>query len=189
MELTENEINLANTLDFRISILQTLKNETQNPIHQGIIFDANNEPIGFKNSVLSKSNGNSIEAIKHIRKWLLGSSYIGFISDIQNNELSIIKSKNQFEIINVQETSGVSFELTTDEIVQKLTNWNKQFSINILGANYSWILIEFEKDIDDFSAFYEELLEFCPDLNQIFITEQELISQIKIEKQLLFWWD
>ncbi|MBP9133940.1 MAG: DUF4253 domain-containing protein [Saprospiraceae bacterium] len=189
MKITDSEIELANRLGFRVPILQILKNETQCPIYQGIIYNTENEPIGFKNSVVSKSNKNSTEALKCIRKWILGSNYIGFVSDIKKKEISIIKSKNQFDIIYFQETNGGNFELTTDEIVQKLSIWNKQFSINILGANYSWILLEFKNNIHDFSAFYEEVLEFCPDLNQTYATEQELMSQVKNQKQLLFWWD
>ncbi len=189
MKLTENEIDLATVLDFRVSILQTLKNETQNPINQGRLLDINNEPIGFRNSVFSKSTKNSIEALQRIGKWLLGSSYIGFISDIKNNELSIIKSKSQFDIIYFQETNGGNSDLTTDDIVQKLSDWNTQFRVNILGANYSWILLEFKNEINNLSYFIEEVLEFCPDLNQTYNTKQELKSQIINEMRLLLWWD
>jgi hypothetical protein len=56
MKITDSEIELANRLGFRVPILQILKNETQCPIYQGIIYNTENEPIGFKNSVVSKSN-------------------------------------------------------------------------------------------------------------------------------------
>jgi len=192
MKLTKNESALANLLDFDINVLSTLKDETQNPINQGVSLNFENEVYGFKKCIISKTNKSGVAALKNLRNQLNNSEYLCFISEIKttsDNELTVIKSQDKFDIINFQETNGGSFELTTKEIIEKLIYWDEKYSIDILGANYSWLLIEFRNDLKDLSYLTSEIIEFCPDINQAFNKENELQNQLKTNGELLFWWD
>jgi hypothetical protein len=103
--------------------------------------------------------------------------------------LSMIKGTNETDIVTWRQTSALNFSLVTENIVEKLLDWQKLCDYHILGAGDDYIemrFLELPKDID---AFVADLYQFCPDIvenaNEIGYFKEELIKT----RMLSLWWD
>jgi len=108
------------------------------------------------------------------------------MSHTKKEELISIESKRDPKYKKLFEQATASEELSTIDIVKKLTTWDDLFGIKIdhVGLNNMTInLISLPRDVE---SFYEEILEFCPDLGE----DKETVMDTLLNKQrLYFWWD
>lgn len=193
MILTEQEILLAEKLGFEKSTFELLKKGTGNPVSQYAFFNDEKELINFSEKAIISEIGNDEYSIRNIQKWLIGKKEFAFISKIKKdepNQITILKAKNQFDILLFQKTDGGSYDISTTQIIEKLTLWDKLFGVKIIGAGNSWILFEIKKMPKDINWFANELFEFCPDiLDQNFETIEKLIEHLKTSNKIQLWWD
>jgi hypothetical protein len=193
MILTEQEKLLAEKLGFQKSSLVLLKKGTHNSVTQYAFFNDENEVFNFSEKAVVSNVCNGEKSIRNIQKWLIGKNEFAFLSKIKNrepNQIAIIKAKNQFDILHFQKTDGGSHGISTTQIIDKLTLWDKLFGVNIIGASSSWILFEIKKMPKDIEWFANELNEFCPDiLDQNFGEIEKLIENLKTSNEIQLWWD
>src|SRR6478672_1389410 len=61
-------------------------------------------------------------------------------------------------------TDSANYELTTEDIIDRLTEWQSLCSFRVNSAGHDTVDIEFETLPADMDAFVRDLYEFCPDL-------------------------
>jgi Domain of unknown function (DUF4253) len=194
--LTQQELFIAKNLGFEVKILELLKRETTNLITQRPIFNERNEFIEFSNDAIL-SNISDIEngkiALKNIKKRKISKNYFPFLSNIgshRQNQITILKAHNQFDILRFQKTDGDNYGVYTDDIIEKLTIWEELYGLSIIGAGYSWVLFEIKRIKKDINWFAQELFEFCPDIiYQDFGDMESLIEHLKCDNEIYLWWD
>ncbi len=89
-----------------------------------------------------------------------------------------------FRILYEHATSGEG--TSTDDIVQKLTEWNEKYGIAVTAADAASITLEFSSLPEDVESFCEEVLQFCPDASG---DSDELQRELKKSMTLGLWWD
>ena len=100
------------------------------------------------------------------------------------------KGTDQYEILGLMQTNGNSYDITNDDIIEKLKEWEKCYPFEIIGANYEWVELEFKTLPRDLKAFAGEVGEFCPDAIDGGATgTDEFVRDLKKTKKLLLWWE
>lgn len=69
-----------------------------------------------------------------------------------------------FAAIRAAGTSAPNFDLDTDAIIAKLTQWQSLCDFNVTGATGDTVDLEFVTLPEDICLFICDLYEFCPDL-------------------------
>jgi len=69
-----------------------------------------------------------------------------------------------FTTIREANTDGANYDIDTDAIIERLTEWQKLCEFRVLSAGHDRIEIEFETLPKDIEAFTNDLYDFCPDL-------------------------
>lgn len=201
---SEPELLLLKSIEFDPEILLDLKQNTKNEFTQleiselGYMIGENGEQqkngvekingISFKVSE-NKSN----EIILKNKDKLQENGYFLFLSESgykSPSTISVIKSTDKFDILRIQKTDGINFDIENKDVIEKLKHWDKIYGIEILGADYDWVDLTFKKDIENVALFAKEVYDFCPDAVDQGVGEiEELEKIIKEEKRLFLWWD
>lgn len=106
------------------------------------------------------------------------------------DEIAIIRTKDQYDILRVMATDGANYGISTDAIIKKFKTWEKSFSFRINGAELDWVSAEFITMPKDMLAFAKEVYKFCPDVvEQGTGTVEALAGEMKSTKTLYMWWD
>jgi Domain of unknown function (DUF4253) len=69
-----------------------------------------------------------------------------------------------FALLRAAGTNGANFDLDTDAIIERLTQWQALCSFSVTEAEHDSAVIEFETLLRDMEAFVRDLYDFCPDL-------------------------
>ena len=70
----------------------------------------------------------------------------------------------KFKEVHEKRTNGINCDITNDDVIEKLTKWDEQYSINISEIESDRITIHFEDLPDDLESLANEIYEFCPDV-------------------------
>ncbi len=201
---SKSELLLFKNIEFEKEILSDLKNSINTEFFQleisepGYVIDENGKQI---KTGIEKLNGISFttsenqayEIIMKNRVELKSKGYQLFLSESgyeSPSTVSVIKSIDKFDILRIQKTDGINFDIENKDVIEKLKVWDETYGIEILGADYDWVDLTFSKDIADVKALAEEVYDFCPDSVDQGVGEiSELERIIKEEKRLFLWWD
>ncbi|RMA67701.1 DUF4253 domain-containing protein [Ulvibacter antarcticus] len=201
---SKSELLLFNNIEFEKEILSDLKKSTNAEFFQleisepGYVIDENGKKsktgIEKLNGIsFTTSENQAYEIIMKNRVELKSKGYQLFLSESgyeSPSTVSVIKSLDKFDILRIQKTDGINFDIENKDVIEKLKVWDETYGIEILGADYDWVDLTFSKDIADVKAFAEEVYDFCPDSADQGVGEiSELERIIKEEKRLLLWWD
>ncbi len=105
-----------------------------------------------------------------LRKFFVNSEYRVFLSKQYNdapgrkNTLSIIRSRDKYDILRLQKTFDSRDRRTTEAIIGRLKKWEELFELEITGADEYWVEAEFVTLPPDIKAFVLELTEYCTEL-------------------------
>lgn len=97
--------------------------------------------------------------------------------------------QDRYQIFRDQKTNGVNYNITTEDIINRLKKWEKEFSFKFDCVESDRFLFGFNTLPKDVDAFAKEVDQFCPDIVQNLGSLDELIKSIKEEKTIFFWWD
>lgn len=89
-----------------------------------------------------------------------------------------------FRILYEHATSGEG--TSTDDIVEKLTEWNEKYGVTVAAADPASVTLEFSSVPEDVERFCEEVLQFCPDAAE---DSGALGSEFAKTMTLGLWWD
>lgn len=82
----------------------------------------------------------------------------------ENNEISIMKTQNQYEVIRKMKTNGANYRLSTQDIIDKLKNIFERFPFIVIGAGIDWVEAVFLEKPDEMLILAKEIRQFCPDI-------------------------
>ncbi|NER17257.1 DUF4253 domain-containing protein [Spongiivirga citrea] len=201
---SESELSLLKNLQFEQGVLSNLKQDIHTEFTQfeisdpGYIIrsDGEKEKTGVekKNGISFKvPEKQSDKVILNHKDYLKQNGYLIFLSESGYESpsiISIIKAEDKFDILRIQKTDGINFDLENDDIIKRLKIWDETYGIEILGADYDWVDFIFIKDIKNPSEFAQEVYDFCPDSVDQGVGEITILEQIlQQEKRLFLWWD
>jgi hypothetical protein len=120
--------------------------------------------------------------------------YMAFIIEmneaIRSDKIGILKGNDQYDVLRIMQTNGDDYDISNEDIIERLQEWEKRYPFAIIGAENDWVEIEFRAVPDDIRSFAQEVYDFCPDpVDQDAGSIEDLIKEIKATKRLLLWWD
>ncbi|PQO43559.1 DUF4253 domain-containing protein [Blastopirellula marina] len=111
-------------------------------------------------------------------------------ADEEASELVVALGDNQFDILRIAATDAVNFDMTTDDLVKKLQEYDAKYGIDIFHAETDTVQFRFEQLPEDMPAFCEDLYEFCPDIVDQGVGTVEELQQVIVESSVVYlWWD
>lgn len=196
MPFTTEELTVIQNTAFQNSAASALKQETESVILQSPAFNEHGEAEGLADNAIFaeiKHTKKTI-AINNLRSGLIGTGYYPYISEENHkhapDKITILKTNDQFDILRFRKTNGANYDIDTDGIIAKLSEWNDKYGLHIIGADFDWVSFELHSLPEDMEAFGEEVYEFCPDsVDQGFETVERLVQAISYWQYVQLWWD
>lgn len=173
-----------------LTIIKGIANTKLEPFYQ---YDMESNSADKTIGISFKTNeANAENQVSKLNAKLKPIGYQGFICDHDHKKVGIIKGTDQFNILRVQQTNGDNYDISNEDVISKLMEWNKRYPYTIIGADYDWMEANFEvlPTNKEFSAFATELYKFCPDIvDQGSGSIKDLIEEMKETRKLYLWWD
>ena len=104
--------------------------------------------------------------------------------------MSVLRSDDPYDMLRVMHTNGWNYDISPDEIIARLQQWDADFGLDLHGASLDWLEATFESPPADWHAFAEEVYAFCPDVvGQGTETVARLAYEMRKRNTLYLWWD
>jgi hypothetical protein len=109
---------------------------------------------------------------------------------LKADRIGIIKGIDQYEILRIMHTNGDDDDVSHEEVIAKLKQWEKRIRFEIVGAENDWVEIELRTMPQDLKAFAEEVYELSPaTVDEGTGSVAELVKDISATKRLVLWWN
>ncbi|HUL01548.1 MAG TPA: DUF4253 domain-containing protein [Nitrospirota bacterium] len=185
---------LAKTIKFDRQVLIIVKQITQERITRLVGYDEDNYQIVAPGIAVSVPEENTDKVLADLRNKLLPLHYMPFIVEINPglklNKIGIIKGSDQYEILRIMHTDGDEYDISNQDVIERLKEWQKISSFDIIGADSDWVEIQFKKLPGDLKSFVHEVYEFSPDaVERVPNGIEKLIEKIKRTKRLFLLWE
>jgi hypothetical protein len=121
--------------------------------------------------------------------------YIIYLTDAdyrfkRAKQVSLIRTQDQWDVLRLQQTDGINYDITTDSLITLLKQFDKKYSIRVLGAGLDWCEFSIEEEPVDWMALAREVYAICPDVvDQGTGTVEELAREMNANNRLFLWWD
>ncbi|MCX2743304.1 DUF4253 domain-containing protein [Mangrovivirga sp. M17] len=147
--------------------------------------------VGLK---FNESSENATTIVNSLQNKFNQNGYFIYVSEsnfgYSPDEITILKTKDKFDILRFEGTSGINYDIFVEDIIEKLSAWDKQYGIKIFGAGFDFIEGEYQKIPGDVKEHAQEVYEFCPDIvDQGTGSVEELEKEMENSKYLFLWWD
>jgi hypothetical protein len=192
--LSHSEVNLAAQIGFEADVLLLVKEEARSPLHRLSGYDRDGYQIMANGIVISVPWSRSNQILWSLREKLKLRNYMAFQIEINNflkvDRIGIIKGTDQYEILRIMHTNGDEDDISHEDVIAKLKQWEKRIQFEIVGAENDWVEIEFRTMPQDLKAFAEDVYEFSPDtVDEGTGSLVELVKDISVTKRLVLWWN
>lgn len=107
----------------------------------------------------------------------------------QGIEIAIGPGVSQFDIIRLANTSAPNYDLETEDLIRPLIQFDTEYGIDVIHAEADSLSFELVHPPSDTKRFAKELFQYCEDLSQGDLNEDELAEALKHEKLVSLWWD
>jgi hypothetical protein len=185
---------LARTIKFDRQVLIIAKGESQERIGRLIGFDEDGYQIIAPGITISVPEDKTDRVLSSLRRKLLPLRYMAFVVEMNEglkiDKIGIIKGTDQYEILRIMHTDGDEYDISNQDVIDRLKEWELHSPFDILGADDDWVEIEFKVLPKDLNAFAEEVYDFCPDaVDEGPGSIAELAKEIQKTKKLFLWWN
>lgn len=192
--LSPREEALRAQIGFERDVLILVKDSVPGQIHRLSGYDPDGYQIVADGIAFSVPEQDGDRVLSVLRKRLQPRKYLAFLiavnEGIRTEEIAILKGTDPYEILRIMQTNGEDYDITNEDIIERLKEWEKQHPFEIIGAENGWVEIEFRTVPQDLNAFAEEVYDFCPDtVEQDAGSIEELAREIAGTKRLTLWWD
>jgi len=192
--LSHSELNLASQIGFEADVLLLVKEEARSPLHRLSGYDGDGYQIMADGIVISVPWSRSDQVLWSLREKLKRRNYMAFQIEINNSlkvdRIGIIKGTDQYEILRIMHTNGDDDDVSHEDVIAKLKQWETRIRFEIVGAENDWVEIEFRTMPQDLKAFAEDVYEFSPNtVDEGTGSLAELVKDICATKSLVLWWD
>lgn len=107
-----------------------------------------------------------------------------------DDRIAVLRADDPFAPLAAIGTNGINHDLTTEEVIARLREWDARFGLRIVGASGDWVEAEFVRQPDDMLAFAREVYAFCPDVvDQGTGDVEALAEEMRRTNTLYLWWD
>ncbi len=185
---------LAKTIKFNRQVLIIAKEETHERIQRLVGYDDDGYQIVAPGIAVSVPEDKSDTVLSELRRKLHPLRYMAFVVEMNTgmkaDKIGIIRSSDQYEILRIMHTDGDEYEISNQDVIDRLKEWEKIAHFEIIGADSDWVELEFKKLPPDLKAFAEEVYEFSPDaVDEGPGTVEGLIKEMQKTKRLLLLWE
>jgi hypothetical protein len=185
---------LAKSIKFDRQVLIIAKGESQDHIGRLIGFDEEGYQIIAPGIAISVPEDRTDHVLSSLRKKLLPLRYMAFVVEmnagLKIDKIGIIKGTDEYEILRIMHTDGNEYDISNQDVIDRLKEWEINSPFDILGADGDWVEIEFRILPRDLNAFAEEVYDFSPDaVDQGPGSIAELAKEIQKTKKLFLLWD
>ncbi len=185
---------VAKIIKFDRQILIMVKEESQASIQRLVGYDENNYQIIADGICVPVPEDRTDMVLDTLRNKLIPLKYMVFVVEmnagIKTDKIGVLKGTDQYEILRIMHTDGDDYDISNQDVIDRLKEWEKISSFDIIGADNDWVEIEFRTLPKDLKAFTEEVYDFCPDaVDQGPGNPAELAKEIQQTKRLFLWWD
>jgi len=192
--LSHSELNLATQIGFEADVLLLVKEEAKSHLHRMSGYDGDGYQIMANGIVISVPWSRSDQVLWSLREKLKRRNYMAFQIEINNalkvDRIGIIKGTDQYEILRIMHTNGDDDDVSHEDVIAKLKQWEKRIRFEIVGAENDWVEIEFRTMPQDLKTFAEDVYEFSPEtVDEGTGSLAELVKDISATKRLVLWWN
>jgi hypothetical protein len=185
---------VARVLKFDREVLIIAKEESQDRIGRLVGYDDNDYQIIAPGILVSVPEDRTDRVLASLRKRLLPLKYMAFLVEMNGalkiDKIGVLKGTDQYEILRIMHTDGTDYDISNQDVIDRLKEWEKIASFDIIGADSDWVEIEFKKLPKNLKSFAEEVYDFCPDaIDQGPGTIEGLVKDIVKTNRLFLWWD
>jgi hypothetical protein len=171
-----------------------VKETTRQHIHRLIGYDENGYQIIAPGIAVPVPEDKTDSMLTTLRQKLSPLHYMSFVVEmnagLKIDKIGILKGTDQYDILRVMHTNGDDYEISNQDIIDRLKEWEKCWLFDIIGAENDWVEIEFKSLPKDLKAFVEEVYEFSPDaVDQGWGSVEGLIKEITKTNRLFLWWE
>ncbi|MBX9571398.1 MAG: DUF4253 domain-containing protein [Candidatus Obscuribacterales bacterium] len=154
-------------------------------------------------SVILPANGKGDELFAIATRYLhqirgsIPANFVAYIGTTQwitskvseGIEIAIGPGVSQFDIIRLANTSAPNYDLQTEDLIRPLIQFDTEYGIDVIHAEADSLSFELAHPPSDTKRFAKELFQYCEDLSQGDLNEDELAEVLKHEKLVRLWWD
>lgn len=192
--LTDKEISLCEIIEYDQQWALAIKEITKSEIELLPEVDENAQIQETKDEGLCSKVDyrTAFDYIVRSKTTFKSKGYLLFFFQDENKNvfLSLMKGSNETDIVKWRQTYAGNFSLDTNNIVDKLNEWQSICQFEILGVGDDFIEIKFVQLPDDVNKFAEDIYNFCPDTVDQGTGEIELLQEELVKTRLLqLWWD
>lgn len=192
--LSTSEEQLAAQIGFDREIARIAKDEAKSPVRRLSGYDEKGYQIMTRGLVVSVPQNRTDQVLAALRARLAPLRAMAFIVDINESikvdRIGVIKGTDPYEILRVMYTNGAEDDISHEDVIDKLKEWEKKYSFDIIGAEHDWVEIQFRTLPGNIRAFAQEVYDFSPDIvDEDLGTVQELENDLLMTKRLMMWWE
>jgi len=185
---------VAKILKFDRQVLILVKEETGESIHRLIGYDEKGYQIIADGICVPVPEDKTEFILNSLREKLAPLKYMAFVVEInggiKTDKIGVIKGTDQYDILRIMYTNGDDYDISNQDVIERLKEWEKASPFDIIGADNDWVEIEFKTLPKDLKSFAEEVYDFSPDsVDQGPGSTTELADEIRQTKRLFLWWD
>ncbi len=185
---------LAKSLKFDRQVLIIAKGESQDRIGRLIGFDEDGYQIIAPGITIAVPEDKTDHILSALRQKLHPLKYMPFVVEMNEglkiDKIGILKGTDQYDILRIMHTDGDEYDISNQDVIDRLKEWEINSPFDILGADNDWVEIEFKTLPKDLNTFAEEVYDFCPDaVDEGPGSTAELAKEIQKTKKLFLWWD
>ncbi|MFD0724251.1 DUF4253 domain-containing protein [Lysobacter brunescens] len=97
-----------------------------------------------------------------------------------------VASRDPFEVIRVADVDPVNHGLAAEDVVAQLMRWHERHGVEIVAADTETVVFRFLRMPEDVTELTQEIVEFCPDLEETFEMEPDTLAK---SPWVWLWWD
>jgi hypothetical protein len=185
---------LTKIIKFDRQVLLMVKEESGESIHRLIGYDEKGYQIIADGIFVPVPEDKTESILNSLRKKLAPLKYMAFVVEInggiKTDKIGVIKGTDQYDILRVMYTNGDDYDISNQDVIERLRDWEKTSPFEIIGADNDWVEIEFKTLPKDLKSFAEEVYDFSPDsVDQGPGSTTELANEIQQTKRLFLLWD
>ncbi len=185
---------MAKSIKFDRQVLIIAKEESGSSIYRLVGYDEKDYQIMADGIAGTVPEDRTDTVLASLRKKISSLNYMAFVVEmnagIKTDRIGILKGTDQYEILRIMHTDGDDYDISNEDVIERLKEWEKNSPFDIIGADNDWVEIEFRTLPKDLKAFAEEVYDFSPDtVDQGPGNVGGLLTEIQRTKRVFLWWD
>ncbi|HEX6039045.1 DUF4253 domain-containing protein [Longimicrobium sp.] len=135
----------------------------------------------------------SVDAVNALRDGV-APGYVAFRSERDFSQkidrVAVLRADDPFAPLRVMGTNGANFDIETDQVIERIREWDARFGLRLTSASMDWLEAEFVRPPEDMLAFAHEVYDFCPDVvDQGTESIEALADEMRSTNTVYLWWD